>query len=97
MPIEAAAAAAVAKIQALTAEIEPGTIYVGKVIRIVEFGAFVNILPGTDGLLHISQISNERIANVADVLKEGQEVKVQVADVDNRGRIKLTMKDIEQV
>jgi polyribonucleotide nucleotidyltransferase len=66
------------------------------VIRIVEFGAFVNILPGTDGLLHISQISNERIANVADVLKEGQEVKVQVADVDNRGRIKLTMKDIEQ-
>ncbi|MEG2443554.1 MAG: S1 RNA-binding domain-containing protein, partial [Acinetobacter sp.] len=87
----------VAKIQALTAEIEPGTIYVGKVIRIVEFGAFVNILPGTDGLLHISQISNERIANVADVLKEGQEIKVQVADVDNRGRIKLTMKDIEQV
>ena len=69
----------------------------GKVIRIVEFGAFVNIMPGTDGLLHISQISNERIANVADVLKEGQEVKVQVADVDNRGRIKLTMKDIEQV
>jgi polyribonucleotide nucleotidyltransferase len=67
------------------------------VIRIVEFGAFVNILPGTDGLLHISQISNERIANVADVLSEGQEVKVQVADVDNRGRIKLTMKDIEQV
>ena len=58
--------------QALTAEIEPGTIYVSKVIRIVEFGAFVNILPGTDGLLHISQISNERIANVADVLKEGQ-------------------------
>ena len=88
--------AAIAKIQALTAEVEPGTIYTGKVIRIVEFGAFVNILPGTDGLLHISQISNERIANVADVLKEGQEVKVQVADVDNRGRIKLTMKDIEQ-
>ena len=93
---KAAAAAAVAKIQALTAEIEPGTMYVGKVIRIVEFGAFVNILPGTDGLLHISQISNERIANVSDVLKEGQEIKVQVADVDNRGRIKLTMKDIEQ-
>lgn len=65
-------------------------------IRIVEFGAFVNIMPGTDGLLHISQISNERIANVTDVLKEGQELKVQVADVDNRGRIKLTMKDIEQ-
>ncbi|ENG7909938.1 S1 RNA-binding domain-containing protein, partial [Acinetobacter baumannii] len=81
---------------AITAEVEPGKIYDGKVIRIVEFGAFVNIMPGTDGLLHISQISNERIANVTDVLKEGQEVKVQVQDVDNRGRIKLTMKDIEQ-
>ena len=74
---KAAAQAAIAKIQALTAEVEPGH-YTGKVIRIVEFGAFVNILPGTDGLLHISQISNERIANVADVLKEGQEVKVQL-------------------
>ena len=84
------------EIQAITAEVEPGKIYDGKVIRIVEFGAFVNIMPGTDGLLHISQISNERIANVTDVLKEGQEVKVQVQDVDNRGRIKLTMKDIEQ-
>ncbi|MCF9033494.1 polyribonucleotide nucleotidyltransferase [Acinetobacter nectaris] len=94
---KAAAKAAIAKIQALTAEIEPGTIYQGKVIRIVEFGAFVNIMPGTDGLLHISQISNERIANVTDVLTEGQELKVQVQDVDNRGRIKLTMKDIEQV
>ena len=93
---KAAAKAAIAKIQAITAEVEPGKIYDGKVIRIVEFGAFVNIMPGTDGLLHISQISNERIANVTDVLKEGQEVKVQVQDVDNRGRIKLTMKDIEQ-
>ncbi|WP_171257354.1 polyribonucleotide nucleotidyltransferase [Acinetobacter larvae] len=93
---KAAAKAAIAKIQALTAEIEPGTIYVGKVNRIVEFGAFVNIMPGTDGLLHISQISNERVANVSDVLTEGQEIKVQVQDVDNRGRIKLTMKDIEQ-
>jgi polyribonucleotide nucleotidyltransferase len=66
------------------------------VIRIVEFGAFVNIMPGTDGLLHISQISNERVANVTDILAEGQDVKVQVADVDNRGRIKLTMKDVDQ-
>ncbi|WP_343598042.1 polyribonucleotide nucleotidyltransferase [Acinetobacter sp.] len=93
---KSSASAAIAKIQALTAEVEPGKIYAGKVIRIVEFGAFVNIMPGTDGLLHISQISNERIANVTDVLKEGQEVKVQVADVDNRGRIKLTMKDVDQ-
>lgn len=93
---KAATAAAIAKIQALTAEVEPGTIYTGTVVRIVEFGAFVNILPGTDGLLHISQISNERIANVADVLTEGQKVQVQVQDVDQRGRIKLSMKDIAQ-
>ena len=93
---KAASAAAIAKIQALTAEVEPGTIYTGTVVRIVEFGAFINILPGTDGLLHISQISNERIANVADVLTEGQKVQVQVQDVDQRGRIKLSMKDIPQ-
>lgn len=93
---KAATAAAIAKIQALTAEVEPGTVYAGTVVRIVEFGAFVNILPGTDGLLHISQISNERIANVADVLSEGQKVQVQVQDVDQRGRIKLSMKDIPQ-
>jgi polyribonucleotide nucleotidyltransferase len=64
------------------------------VVRIVEFGAFINLLPGTDGLLHISQISNERIANVADVLQEGQKVRVIVQDVDQRGRIKLSMKDL---
>ena len=93
---KAATQAAIGKIQALTAEVEPGTMYAGTVVRIVEFGAFVNLLPGTDGLLHISQISNQRIANVADVLSEGQKVMVQVVDVDQRGRIKLTMKDIQQ-
>lgn len=93
---KASARAAVAKIQAITAEVEPGKIYTGKVVRLAEFGAFVNILPGTDGLVHISQISNERVANVSDVLAEGQIVNVQVQDVDNRGRIKLTMKDIPQ-
>jgi polyribonucleotide nucleotidyltransferase len=66
-------------------------------VRIVEFGAFVNLLPGTDGLLHISQISDQRINAVTDVLSEGQKVKVQVVDVDQRGRIKLTMKGIDQV
>lgn len=91
---KAAAQLAIAKIQAITAEIEPGTIYEGTVVRIVEFGAFVNLLPGTDGLLHISQISNERIANVADVLQEGQKIRVIVQDVDQRGRIKLSMKDL---
>jgi polyribonucleotide nucleotidyltransferase len=86
--------AALAKVQAITAEVEVGTIYEGKVARIVDFGAFVTIMPGTDGLVHISQIASERVENVADYLKEGQVVKVKVLDVDQRGRIKLSMKDI---
>ena len=87
--------AAINKIISITAEAEVGQVYEGKVERIVDFGAFVNILPGKDGLVHISQIAEERIENVTDVLSEGQMVKVKVLDVDNRGRIKLTMKDIE--
>ncbi len=86
--------AALAKVQAITAEVEVGTIYEGKVARIVDFGAFVTILPGTDGLVHISQIASERVENVADYLKEGQIVKVKVLDVDQRGRIKLSMKEL---
>src|SRR5690606_5865291 len=78
-----------------TAEAEIGKVYTGKVERIVDFGAFVSILPGKDGLVHISQIANQRIEKVTDVLQEGQEVKVLVLDVDNRGRIKLSMKDVE--
>lgn len=93
---KASTRAAIAKIEAITAEVEVGTIYTGTVARIVEFGAFVTILPGTDGLVHISQISDERVENVSDYLKEGQAVKVQVQDIDNRGRIKLSMKGIEQ-
>lgn len=93
---KASTRAAIAKIEAITAEVEVGMIYTGTVARIVEFGAFVTILPGTDGLVHISQISDERVENVSDYLKEGQTVKVQVQDIDNRGRIKLTMKGIEQ-
>jgi len=81
--------------EAVTAEAEVGTIYEGKVNKIVDFGAFVNILPGKDGLVHISQISDERVENVADFLKEGTTIKVKVLDVDNKGRIKLTMKGIE--
>ncbi|KZY72774.1 hypothetical protein A3737_28160 [Oleiphilus sp. HI0065] len=88
------AQAAINKIMAITAEAEVGQVYEGKVERIVDFGAFVNILPGKDGLVHISQIAEERIENVTDVLSEGQMVKVKVLDVDNRGRIKLTMKDV---
>lgn len=82
--------------EAVTAEAEVGTIYEGKVQKIVDFGAFVNILPGKDGLVHISQISEERVENVADHLEEGQVIKVKVLDVDNKGRIKLTLKGIEE-
>tara|TARA_R110002072_G_scaffold133803_4_gene274348 strand:+ start:29266 stop:31404 length:2139 start_codon:yes stop_codon:yes gene_type:complete len=90
------AQAAIDKILGITAEAEIGQIYEGKIERIVDFGAFVNILPGKDGLVHISQISNERVEKVTDVLTEGTIVKVKVLDVDNRGRIKLSMKDIEE-
>ncbi|MEH6549462.1 MAG: polyribonucleotide nucleotidyltransferase [Pseudomonadales bacterium] len=78
----------------VTAEAEVGAIYEGKVIKIVDFGAFINILPGKDGLVHISQIADERVENVTDYLTEGQDVKVKVLDVDNRGRIKLSMKEV---
>ena len=88
--------AAVAIVEGITAEAEVGAIYEGKVERIVDFGAFVSILPGKDGLLHISQISSERIEKVTDVLEEGQVVKVKVLDVDQRGRIKLSMKELEE-
>ena len=92
---KAAAELAEAKILEITAEAEVGAIYEGKVERIVDFGAFINILPGKDGLLHISQISSERVEKVTDYLEEGQIVKVKVLDVDARGRIKLSMKDME--
>ena len=89
--------AAVAKVEEITAEAEVGAIYEGTVARIVDFGAFVNILPGKDGLVHISQISNERVEKVTDYLAEGQVIKVKVLDVDQRGRIKLSMKEMEEV
>ena len=88
--------AAVAKVEEITAEAEVGAIYEGTVARIVDFGAFVNILPGKDGLVHISQISQERVEKVTDYLSEGQVIKVKVLDVDQRGRIKLSMKEIEE-
>ncbi|PID43034.1 MAG: polyribonucleotide nucleotidyltransferase [Proteobacteria bacterium] len=91
-----AADAAIERVMAVTAEVEVGKIYKGKVERIVDFGAFVNILPGKDGLVHISQISEERVNNVTDVLSEGEEVNVKVLDIDNRGRIKLTMKALAE-
>ncbi|MEX2489663.1 MAG: S1 RNA-binding domain-containing protein, partial [Pseudomonadales bacterium] len=85
--------AAISRIEALTAEAEAGQIYKGKVVKIADFGAFVNILPGKDGLVHISQISKDRVEKVTDYLSEGQEVEVIVLDVE-RGRIKLSMKEV---
>ena len=80
------------RIQELTAEVEVGKIYEGTVLKLLDFGAIVQIMPGKDGLLHISQIANERVNAVADYLKEGQQVKVKVLETDDRGRFKLSMK-----
>ena len=93
---KAAADVARKRIEQLTADVEVGKIYEGKVAKIMDFGAFVNILPGKDVLVHISQISERRIENVTDELSEGQEVLVKVLDVDNRGRVKLSMKEIKE-
>ncbi|WP_234086623.1 polyribonucleotide nucleotidyltransferase [Azonexus sp. R2A61] len=87
-----AAAAARAKIDAITAEVEIGKIYEGTVLKILEFGAIVSVLPGKDGLLHISQIAKERVNKVEDYVKEGQVVRVKVLETDDRGRVKLSMK-----
>ncbi|WOT06012.1 polyribonucleotide nucleotidyltransferase [Shewanella youngdeokensis] len=84
---------AIRRIEEITAEVEVGTVYNGKVVRIVDFGAFVTILPGKDGLVHISQIAEERVANVSDYLQVGQEVKVKVMEVDRQGRVRLSMKE----
>tara|TARA_B110000503_G_scaffold127621_1_gene197559 strand:- start:7065 stop:9212 length:2148 start_codon:yes stop_codon:yes gene_type:complete len=87
--------AAMNAILAIVADPVPGTIYDGKVVRIVEFGAFVNFMPGTDGLVHISQIAQERVAKVTDYLSEGQDVRVKVLEIDNRGRVKLSIKEAQ--
>ena len=91
----AAAEAARKKIEQITADVEEGTIYEGRVVRLMDFGAFVNILPGKDGLVHISQISNERVNEVTDVLSEGDVVKVKVLEVDKQGRVRLSMKAVD--
>ena len=92
----AAAQAAKARIEQITSDVEPGRIYEGKVAKIMDFGAFVTILPGKDGLVHVSQISNERVEKVSDVLKEGDVVKVKVLEVDKQGRIRLSMKAVAE-
>ncbi|MBU2917185.1 polyribonucleotide nucleotidyltransferase [Psychrosphaera sp. F3M07] len=93
----ASAEACIERVKQLTTDLEVGRIYQGKVARIVDFGAFVNVLPGKDGLVHISQISSERVENVTDVLSEGQEVAVKVLEIDRQGRVRLSMKEaVEQ-
>jgi polyribonucleotide nucleotidyltransferase len=83
------------RIELITAEVEVGTIYEGRVARLMDFGAFVTILPGKDGLVHISQISDERVEKVSDKLNEGDIVKVKVLEVDRQGRVRLSMRDID--
>ena len=91
-----AAQAAKARIEQITSDVEPGRIYEGKVAKIMDFGAFVTILPGKDGLVHVSQISSDRVEKIGDVLKEGDVVKVKVLEVDKQGRIRLSMKAVEE-
>ncbi|AMD02457.1 MULTISPECIES: polyribonucleotide nucleotidyltransferase [Halomonas] len=91
---KAAAKKAIDTVLAITAEAEIGKLYRGKVVRIADFGAFINIMPGTDGLVHISQIVPERVNDVRDFLNEGDEVIVKVLDIDNRNRVKLSIKEI---
>jgi polyribonucleotide nucleotidyltransferase len=82
------------RVEQITADVEVGTVYDGKVAKLMDFGAFVTILPGKDGLVHISQISEERVQNVSDKLSEGDMVKVKVLEVDKQGRIRLSMKAV---
>jgi polyribonucleotide nucleotidyltransferase len=86
--------AAIARIEQVTAELEVGKTYHGKVMRIVDFGAFVEVLPGKEGLVHISQIAHERVAKVSDYLKEGQAVDVKVMEIDRQNRVRLSMKEL---
>ncbi|HWS78680.1 MAG TPA: polyribonucleotide nucleotidyltransferase, partial [Thermomonas sp.] len=88
--------AAKARIEQITSDVEPGRIYEGKVAKLMDFGAFVTISPGKDGLVHVSQISNDRVEKVSDVLKEGDVVKVKVLEVDKQGRIRLSMKAVAE-
>jgi polyribonucleotide nucleotidyltransferase len=91
---ESAAEEAVRIIKELTAEAELGKTYVGKVVRVVDFGAFVEILPGVDGLVHISEIEDHRIGQVTDVLNEGDETTVKVIDIDAQGRVRLSRRAV---
>jgi polyribonucleotide nucleotidyltransferase len=93
---EESAQRAIQIVEGIVEEPEVGKVYTGKVVRITDFGAFVQILPGTDGLLHISQISDKRIEKVTDVLKEGDEISVKVIEIDKIGRVRLSRKSLLQ-
>ncbi len=84
------------RVESITADVQVGAIYEGRVQKLMDFGAFVNILPGKDGLVHISQISHERVENVSDMLTEGDTVRVRVLEVDKQGRIRLSMKAVDE-
>ncbi len=88
--------AAKKRIEDITADVEVGRVYDGTVLKLLDFGAIVQLLPGKDGLLHISQISHERVNNVSDYLKEGQQVKVKVLEADEKGRVRLSMKAVKE-
>ena len=93
---QAASDGAIARIRDIVAEPELGVIYDGKVVKTVDFGAFVNFLGARDGLVHISEMKNERVAQTTDVCKEGDMVKVKVIGFDDRGKVKLSMKRVDQ-
>ena len=83
-------------VEAITMDPEIGAIYEGTVVKITDFGAFVQISPGTDGLVHISQLANHRVTNVSDVVKEGQKLKVKVLEISRDGKIRLSHKAVQE-
>jgi polyribonucleotide nucleotidyltransferase len=91
-----AAQEAIRRIKSLTSDVEVGAVYEGTISKLMDFGAFVTILPGKDGLVHISQITNERVEKVSDKLQEGQKVRVKVLEIDRQGKIRLSMKEVNQ-
>ena len=88
--------AAIKRIEELTKELEAGQVFEGKVVRIMDFGAFVNLMPGRDGLVHISQLTEDRVEKVTDVVNEGDVVRVKVLEVDKQGRVRLSMREVPE-
>ena len=89
-------AEALRRIKEITADVEVGAIYEGPIVKLMDFGAFVAIMPGRQGMVHVSQIRDERVENIHDVLKEGQVVRVKVVEIDRQGRVRLSMKAVDE-